>query len=583
MAEALHMTSRISYRNREVALQRLTSQTLDLVVVGGGVTGAGVALEAASRGLRVALLERGDFASGTSSKSSRLIHGGLRYLEHAELDLVAESLSERNALLRDAPHLVRKAPFVIPFLRASVFSRRKALLRIGLSVYDVLARLPRSMIHSSLSTQDVTRLAPSVDPRLVDGGLLYWDAITDDARVTLATLRTAAASGAIVLNYCEVTQLEGSPAGVAVGFVDYPSGTSFVTTAKGAVIAAGAWAAETSRTIGIRTNLTIVPARGAHLTLDVGAYPGKACLLLPAIDDERFVFVIPYGEYALLGTTDSSHPPEEAPDLPTPAEVAYLVDTFDKWSLRAISDTEVLGGYAGIRPLVADSAKAKTKDISRRHVIEVVAPRCIVVTGGKFTTYRKMARDTIDLVCSAIPGISAGARCGSRPRRTSLLGACDLETLLDRVRHSDLVSSTPYDAILYLWRKHGSEALDVLVAQRTLESEGVSVPDAADPALRYVAGEAVLAFEREGALTTSDVLVRRLRWGSDRPDAVAPLLPVVEAAGEWAAQDVWSDLRRRMGHVGAEELRRYTVQLPARIHDGLSLRSGPAQPPPGSR
>lgn len=583
MAEALHMTSRLSYRNRDVELQRIASRRLDLVVVGGGATGAGVALEAAARGLRVALLERGDFASGTSSKSSRLIHGGLRYLEHVELDLVAESLAERNALLRDAPHLVHKAPFVVPFLRASVFSRRKALLRIGLSVYDALARLPRSMIHSSLSPQDVIRLAPSVDPRLVEGGLLYWDAVTDDARVTLATLRTAAASGAIVLNYCEVTQLDESPTGVEVGFVDRPSGASCVAAAKGAVIAAGAWAGETSTTIGVPTNLTIVPARGAHLTLDLGAYPGKACLLLPAIDDERFVFVIPYGEYALLGTTDNPHPPGEAPDLPTPEEVAYLANTFEKWSVGAIAETDVLGGYAGIRPLVADSAKAKTKDISRRHVVELASPRCIVVTGGKFTTYRKMARDTLDLACSRIPGLSASARSGGRPRRTSLLGACDFETLLDRVRNTDGVSSTPYDAIRYLWRKHGSEAVDVLVAQRTLESEGVSVPQDAELALRYAAGEAAIAFEREGALTTSDVLVRRLRWGSDRPDSVAVLLPVVEAVGRWVAPDIWDELCRRMGYVGAEELRRYTEQLPARIRDGLSLRSRHARPLPKNR
>jgi glycerol-3-phosphate dehydrogenase len=538
---------------RDHALDYAERHVFDLVVIGGGITGAGVLLDAASRGLSVLLLEKNDFASGTSSRSSRLIHGGLRYLEHYDFAVVSESLDERSVLLKQAPHLVWASPFVIPIFKHSFFAKRRHMLRAGLALYDAMGASFGSTRHRRLDRSQLATLIPGVDENLYDEGIVYWDAVNDDARTCISVLKTAVFWGGIAINYCSAQEAAETPNGVEISACDLLGGSQITVRARALVNATGVFADQVGRQLGLGIYLPLRPARGAHLVLKKAAYTGEAAVLLPVDEDQRFLFVIPAGEGVIVGTTDTAYEGSLDDPSPDPAEIRYIQRTFDRWSVRKLGPSDVSGSYAGLRPLVARDGAKSTSDISRRHVTVVGAKRSVTITGGKFTAYRKMAQGAVDLVGSAILSRPIPP---SRTRRISLAGSCSLP-LLEQVS-AQVHRFVPERGLRSLWRRYGLEAIHVLRYQREF---GFRDDDSPERPWCFE-GQVLYALRHESAALLEDILFRRLRIGSDDYATAVELAPVVSsiarselsepsdaALGSEAVRRVGDYIKSRRDHV----------------------------------
>ncbi len=488
-------------RRRE--LEELAERgTVDVLVVGGGVTGAGVALDAASRGLSVALAEKHDLAFGTSRWSSKLVHGGLRYLASGDVGIAYESAVERGILLtRTAPHLVRPLPQLVPLL-PSVDAKQAALVRAGFLAGDALRRsagtrassLPRSR---RVATAEALRMAPGVLRDGLRGGLVAWDGqLVDDARLVVGLARTAASHGARILTRTAAERVTGRGAVLR----DQLTGERFDLAARAVVNATGVWAG------GIAPDLSLRPSRGTHLVVSRAALGGLGAGLTVPIPGttNRFVLALPAGDgRAYVGLTDEEAP-GPVPDVPEAAEheIGFLLDTVNSALTAPLSRDDVLGTYSGLRPLL-DNGDGDSADISRSHAV-VTAPNGITsVVGGKLTTYRKMAEDAVDTAMRA-SGIAAGP---CRTRRLPLVGAAAPAEL------------SHVDAPRRLVDRYGTEAAAVARGDRAAVADGTDV----------TAAELRFAVEHEGALDADDLLDRRTRIGlvdSDRARA----LPAAEAA-----------------------------------------------------
>lgn len=474
--------------DRRRALGRLADETFDVVVVGGGVTGAGVALDAASRGLRTALVERDDIAVGTSSRSSKLVHGGLRYLQQREVALVYQALAERQLALRNAPHLVRPVPFLLPmFGRDGLVDARLArALGAALWQYDLTGGARIGRLHRRLDRADTLALAPALDtPRLVSG-YLYHDARADDARYTLAIARTAACDhGAAVATRCAVTSVVTS-GGAARGVRVAADGTSFDVRADAVVNATGVWA-------GGLSPVELRPAKGVHVTLPHGALPTDVAVVLPVRRDRRSVFVVPWGAEVYVGTTDTEHRGSLDDPVCTADDVDYLLGAVNDAVARPVAAADVVGSWAGLRPLVAGGGRSA--DLSRRHVVGRSAEGVVHVVGGKLTTWRRMAADAVDAV---LPFLGKQRRC--RTARLPIRGRDGWE----RIAARGLVDAPTAE---HLAGRYGGEA-------RTLMAMVDAAPNLAEalvPGLPYIGAEAVFAARHEQAATLDDVLARRTR------------------------------------------------------------------------
>ncbi len=520
MQFATPLPSLPSVHDRDSALEKAATDTYDVAVVGGGITGAGILLEAAARGLSAVLLEKRDFASGTSGRSSRLIHGGLRYLESLDFGVVAESLRERRRLLAMAPHLVWAAPFVIPFFKGSYFSRRKTLVEAGLVFYDALASSLTVMRHRRGTRTELAELIPGIDPSLYDEGVIYWDAIHDDVRTCLAVLKTASAHGALPLNYCEVVDVEPAARGVQISVIDRADGLPFHVRARAVVNATGAAAGVVAARLGLGVRLELVPARGAHLVVRKSAYSGRAAVLLPVESDKRFVFVIPNDTGVLVGTTDTPHDGSLDEPMPQTSDLRYIADAFSSWAEAPLGKNDVTGAFAGLRPLVtSDHSSQRTSEISRKHVILAGARRSVTVTGGKYTAFRSMAEEAVDLVSEVV---LEEARVPSPTRRLSLAGSCSFEWFARAAR--ELCPGLPVRHLRILWRRYGADGLRVLRYQSEL-SGGV-VPDNTSPGC--IEGQVAYAVRHEAALGLEDVMLRRLRLGTDDIETASRLAGTAE-------------------------------------------------------
>ena len=437
-----------SARTRERNLERLASEQFDVLVVGGGITGAGVALDAVTRGLTVGLVERGDFACGTSSKSSRFVHGGLRYLAHGELGLVRESLHERAHLRRMAPHLVKPLPFLIPIERDA--SRRTALtMDAAMALYDVLGGSRLNGRRAQAAPEELAARSPALDTRRMRRAHIYWEAAVDDARLTLSVVQTAARHGAVVANYCGVTALIDGGARC----------DGFDVRARAVVNATGVWSDE----LRGGAEVHVRPAKGVHIAVPRDRIPGDVALMLP-LGRGRFVFTCPWGPVTFIGTTDTDYDgPLDSP-RPEEHEIEDLLERINPWLRQPLAREDVVGAYAGLRPLAA-ARDAATADLSRRHRLDVDGP-LVTITGGKLTTWRRMAVDTVDVVGRVL------ARELPRTRTTTLA--------LEGVDRAARVRGLGLDAPLI---------------------EG----------LPYVEGDVVHAARHEMALTVEDILERRTR------------------------------------------------------------------------
>ena len=375
----------------------------DLAVVGGGATGLGVALDAAARGLRVLLLESHDFAKGTSSRSTKLVHGGVRYLAQGHLPLVREALHERTSLLRNAPHLVHPLPFVMPCYRWW----EKPFYGTGLALYDALAGRSAAAVGLGgtawLSPAEVQSRLPTVQAQGLTGGIQYWDGQFDDARLALALARTAAAQGALVLNYCAVTALHHTKGRVS-GLVcrDSETGQTYDVQASCVVNATGVWVDGLRTQEGAATPM-VSPSQGVHLVLDASFLPGQHALLVPRTRDGRVLFALPWLGHTVLGTTDTPRPELQGDAIPREPqalahEVEFILAEASRYLTRAPQRSDVKSVWAGLRPLVKPDKSAQshqTRAISREHAVSVSPSGLVTVTGGKWTTYRAMAEDVL--------------------------------------------------------------------------------------------------------------------------------------------------------------------------------------------
>ena len=474
---------------REDLLQRLAQAgTWDLAVVGGGATGVGVALDAAARGLSVVLLDSHDFAGGTSSRATKLVHGGVRYLGQGNFALVREALRERQRLMRNAPHLAQPLAFVMPSYRPW----ETVLHGVGLTLYDALAGTAGLGPTRLLGREAALKALPGLQPQGLRGGVEYWDGQFDDARLALAVARTAAAHGALVVNYCAVTGIlhaQGRVAGVQCQ--DSETGRRFEVKARCVVNATGVWVDRLRRLdgelIGRREEAIVAPSQGVHLVVDRNFLPGPRALVVPRTADGRVLFGVPWLGKLILGTTDT--PCEDLPREPRPSgqDIDFILGEAARYLARRPGLQDVRSAWVGLRPLVRPPADAgaHTKALSREHTILVSRTGLVTVTGGKWTTYRAMAEDVLSR-CSAeglIPTHSA-----STTANLPLVGAESV--------HSPVRLSEPPGTHLY-----GSEA--TLLA---------SLPGA-DATICDGLSEAMVRFAAryEYARTVEDVLARRSR------------------------------------------------------------------------
>ncbi|HEX9695992.1 MAG TPA: glycerol-3-phosphate dehydrogenase/oxidase, partial [Actinomycetota bacterium] len=387
---------------RAEQIDRLAAETFDVLIVGGGVTGAGCALDAASRGLKTALVERRDFASGTSSKSSKLVHGGLRYLAQYEFGLTWEAAHERDLLARLCPHLVRPLQFLYPVFRKGKESRFAAY---GLAIYDVLSAVRGVPRHRRARAPRMKELAPAIDTDRVVSAWTYWDASTDDARLVFELIRAAIGFGAAAANYVPVDGFVHDANGrlAAAGVTDSRSGRSFEIRAKTIVNATGIWAGDVGTLEDPRTPIALRPAKGIHLMIPRERIAlGAACIVPSGARDRRSLFLQPWADRVMLGTTDTEYDgPLDAPAV-TEADVDYVLGGINRWMDVDLTRDDLVGAWAGLRPLRAAATTERTADLSRRHAITVSPGGLISVTGGKLTTFRRMARDAVDATCERL-------------------------------------------------------------------------------------------------------------------------------------------------------------------------------------
>ncbi|MBL1078547.1 glycerol-3-phosphate dehydrogenase/oxidase [Nocardia sp. 2] len=481
---------------------------IDVLVIGGGITGAGVALDAAARGLRTVLVEKHDLAFGTSRWSSKLVHGGLRYLAGGGVGIAHESAVERDILLtRTAPHLTRALPQVVPLL-PNIGVAQKLLVRAGFAAGDVLrltAGTPAAVLPRSrrVAAAETTRFAPTVRRAGLRGGLVAWDGqLVDDARLVVAIARTAARHGASVLTRVEATGVTGTGATLQDGL----TGETFTVTARSVVNATGVWADQVDPSIELR------PSRGTHLVFDAAAFGGLSASLTVPIpgSTSRFVFAFPAAHNRVyLGLTDEEAP-GPVPDVPhaTDSEIDFLLDTVNTVLREPLTRNDIRGTFAGLRPLLRTGANS-TADISREHAILTSPTGVITVVGGKLTTYRKMAEDAVDATL-AHAGLSASP---CRTRDLPLIGAVS-GAARDRIQ-----------APTRLVERYGSDAAAILELVRANPALGAPVA----PGMDVIAAEFVYAITHEGALEADDMLDRRTRIGLVEEDRKAAT-PAAEAA-----------------------------------------------------
>jgi glycerol-3-phosphate dehydrogenase len=503
--------------SRGAAIEAIAGQHFEVVVIGGGITGAGVALDAASRGYSVALLERGDYAEGTSSRSSKMIHGGLRYLQNLDLGLVREALLERQLMVQLAPHLVYPTPFLVPAFRDE---RRQRGLGIGLNMYDVMAttRVGRSRRemrsskeadedyywspdrHRTIDRDEVVALVPSLEPRDPKNAYLFYDCQTDDVRLTLTILGEAERFGAVMLNGAEVTEVlshNGRASGVS--FVEAGSGERIEVTTDNVVNATGVFAdrIRPEEVIEEEDVPRISPSRGTHLLIDRERLStGSAACIVPA-GEGRAIFALPWYGRTLVGTTDNDFEGDIDHPRPGGEDVAYLLDAVNGFFGTSLGAGDLVGAYAGVRPLIATGDPKKSVDISRKAELYETSSGMLTITGGKLTTWRRMAKQTVD-------------RMVEREAREAVCHTAEIPLGME-ARPEDLEApdGVGEEALEQLAFRYGHAARKVLALAR----EDAMLAEPIVPGRPDLLAEAVIAVRHEQARSVADVLLRRTRLG----------------------------------------------------------------------
>ena len=504
-------------RERDEAMRKLVSGPLDVLVIGGGITGAGAALDAASRGLRVGLVEARDLAAGTSSRSSKLIHGGLRYLEQLDFKLVREALHERDLLVSKlAPHLVKPVSFLYPLYRKVV---ERPYVGAGLVLYDAMEGTRRPVpFHKHLTAKGALKIATALSPARLAGAMRYYDAQVDDARYTLTVARTAAAHGALIATRVSAVALIRDGAtitGVAVR--DEETGRSLTVQTAGVVICAGVWTDLVHELAGVPAGYKVRMSKGVHIVVPRSAIRADTGMILKT--EKSVLFFIPWADRWIVGTTDTDWSGDRAEPEPDVTDIDYILAAANRVLSRPLTRSDVIAVYAGLRPLVTpSSAEGKpTTKLSREHVVDVPVPGVASIAGGKFTTYRIMARDVIDAV------LEGRGLPGSVTEKTPLLGADGLAAVQAAAGRLAEDYGVPRDTVSHLLNRYGSvcaDVLDIIRSDASLARPLVS----GHP---YLRAEVVYAVTHEGALHVEDLLVRRTRLYIESADSGAAAAEVV--------------------------------------------------------
>ncbi|GIW52890.1 MAG: glycerol-3-phosphate dehydrogenase [Gemmatimonadales bacterium] len=526
------MATSFNQETRAASIATMARETVDLVVIGGGITGCGIARDAAMRGIRTALIDKGDFGSGTSSRTSRLIHGGLRYLETGEWRLVLQASRERRILLRIAPHLVRPRSFVFPVYAGGRVSRWK--LAAGLWLYDLLALFGNVRPHRRLSKREVLQAEPGLRSQGLKGGARYFDAQCDDARLVLANARSAHYYGALVANYVEATEFltaGGKICGVRA--VDRMTGREFTIRALAVVNATGPW----SDRVGSGSRAPLLrPTKGAHVVVRRDRLGNREAVVMISPIDGRVMFILPWGELSYIGTTDTDC--GESPDevRATAADVIYLLRSANAYYPAArLSLRDVLSTWAGLRPLLRSNDQRNPSQVTREHKVVESPDGLVTVAGGKLTTYRLMAAEAVDLVARRLHQLDGRPIPKRAPTdREPLPGgeARDLGVIAREIEEQGFSSQ----AAAYLVGQYGTEAMAVVRLARSDKTLNRPVV----PGHPAILAELFHAIDREMALTLCDLLIRRTHVFYETDDHAVAAAPVlVDLVGEvlrWDAQ-----------------------------------------------
>ena len=548
-------------RERGAMLGRLATERFDVLVIGGGITGAGAALDAASRGLRVALVEARDLASGTSSRSSKLVHGGLRYLEQRDFKLVYEALRERDLLVSKlAPHLVRPISFLYPLYKKVV---ERPYVGAGLALYDALEGTRRPVPHHRhLTVRGALKLAPALSPARLAGAMLYYDAQVDDARHTLTVARTAAAHSAVVATRVSAVELLRGPDGIRVTGArvrDEETGRLLDVSAEAVVVCAGVWTDLVYELAGVRAGYRVRMSKGVHIVVPWEAVRADTGMIVRT--EKSVLFFIPWGERWIVGTTDTDFSGDRAEPAATEEDVEYILAAANRVLAQPLRRSDVIAVYAGLRPLVTaeqsngskgskgSKGSRPTTKLSREHVVDVPVPGLASIAGGKLTTYRLMARDVVDAAVADF-GREIPA---SVTDQVPLLGADGLAAVRAGAGRLAEDYQVPRAAVEHLLDRYGTLAGEVLDLIR------------ADPGLAqplgeghpYLRAEVAYAVTHEDALHVEDVLVRRMRLFIESADSgtgmAAEVSTIMGRLLGWNRRKRAAEARRYLELVAAEQ------------------------------
>ena len=523
--------SQLGPDQRDSAISQLGTEQFDILVIGGGVNGVGAALDAASRGLKVALIEAQDIAAGTSSRSSKLIHGGLRYLEQYDFKLVREALHERELMVSTlCPHLVKPVGFLFPLTEKF---KERTYVGAGLALYDALRGFQRAMPwHKHLSQKQINEIAPSLRHDLVTGAIKYFDAQVDDARHTMSVARTAARHGAIIATQVSADSLirEGKRV-VGVNAVDLASGKKIAIKARATIMCAGVWSDQLHARFELTPGYNVTMSKGAHIVVPGSAIKSDAGIIVKT--PISVLFLIPWGDKWIVGTTDTPYEGDRAEPCATKEDVQYILDQANRVLEPKLRADEIIGVYAGLRPLVANNKSSTTTKLSREHTVDRPAAGFVSIAGGKYTTYRVMAKDVVDRAVIELRRLTQESVTEKLP----LVGADGYFALEQQKERIAQESGLDVATVTHLLNRHGSlisEILDLIKVQPQLAST-------LDADLPYIKAEIVYAASHEGARSVDDVISRRTRLsfeaanhGAHLADEIATLISPVLG---WSAKE----------------------------------------------
>lgn len=538
--------SELGPRQRETAWQRLGAEQFDVVVIGGGVVGSGCALDAATRGLKVAQVEARDLASGTSSRSSKMFHGGLRYLEQLEFGLVREALYERELSLTTlAPHLVKPLPFLFPLTHRWW---ERPYVAAGIFLYDRLGGAKSVPAQKHLTRAGALRLSPGLKRSSLIGGIRYYDTVVDDARHTVTVARTAAHYGAVVRSSTQVVALlrEGDRV-TGVQVRDSEDGST--TEVRGHVVinATGVWTDEIQGLSKQRGRFRVRASKGVHIVVPRDRIVSDVAIILRT--EKSVMFVIPWGSHWIIGTTDTDWDLDLAHPAATKADIDYILGTVNTVLATPLTHADIDGVYAGLRPLLAGESE-ETSKLSREHAVAVPAPGLVAIAGGKYTTYRVMAADAVDAAAQFVPARVAP----SITEKVSLLGADGYFALVNQAEHVGALRGLHPYRVRHLLDRYGSLIGDVL----DLAAEDPGLLDPIEAAAGYLKVEARYAVTAEAALHLEDILTRRTRisieYAHRGVDCAREVADVVAPVLGWSAEDVEREVANYAARVEAEVL-----------------------------